>query len=339
MADPSPSKRLKSTPLRIGTHNGTFHADEALAVYMLRMTPEYKDASLCRSRDPTTLEECDIIVDVQGVYDGTKHFDHHQRSFTETFSEKHTTKLSSAGLIYKHFARSIIAQRLEKPEDDASVELIYQKLYSEFIEAVDANDNGISAYPADVKPSFNDRGVTLAGLVSGLNPWWNQPTTPQEEDTRFEQASTLMGEAFAKKLDFYAFAWLPARDILQSAFEKRFEHDTEGRILVLEQSIPWKDHLFTIESDMGIKEEEKPLYVLFGEGPGKPNWRIQAVPVSKDSFNSRKALPEVWRGFRDDQLSEVSGIPGGIFVHASGFIGGNKSFEGALAMAKKALEL
>jgi uncharacterized UPF0160 family protein len=49
---------------------------------------------------------------------------------------------------------------------------------------------------------------------------------------------------------------------------------------------------------------------------------VQAVPVSSDSFESRKALPEPWRGLRDDKLSEATGIPGCIFVHASGFIGG-----------------
>jgi len=31
----------------IGTHNGTFHCDEALAVLLLRHTNEYRDASAC----------------------------------------------------------------------------------------------------------------------------------------------------------------------------------------------------------------------------------------------------------------------------------------------------
>jgi uncharacterized UPF0160 family protein len=38
-------------------------------------------------------------------------------------------------------------------------------------------------------------------------------------------------------------------------------------------------------------------------------------------------------------LDAVSGIEGCIFVHAGGFIGGNKTLEGAKAMAIKALEL
>ena len=68
-------------------------------------------------------------------------------------------------------------------------------------------------------------------------------------------------------------------------------------------------------------DEMKPLYIVYPDETAG-TWRIQAVPTSPDSFESRKALPEAWRGLRDEKLSEVSGIDGGIFVHASGFIGG-----------------
>ena len=68
------------------------------------------------------------------------------------------------------------------------------------------------------------------------------------------------------------------------------------------------------------------------------NWRIQAVSKSPGSFENRLSLPAAWQGLRDEELSRVSGIPGGVFVHASGFIGGNKTHEGVQAMAKGALE-
>ena len=45
-----------------------------------------------------------------------------------------------------------------------------------------------------------------------------------------------------------------------------------------------------------------------------------------------------WRGLRDAKLVEASGIPGGKFVHATGFIGGNATFEGALQMALTTIE-
>jgi hypothetical protein len=46
------TKKAKTESLKkIGTHNGTFHCDEALAVFLLRLTSKYKDASTLH---PTT---------------------------------------------------------------------------------------------------------------------------------------------------------------------------------------------------------------------------------------------------------------------------------------------
>ena len=67
-------------------------------------------------------------------------------------------------------------------------------------------------------------------------------------------------------------------------------------------------------------------------------WRVQAIAVAPGSFESRCPLPAAWRGLRDEELSRVSGIPGGVFVHMSGFIGGNATLEGALAMARAGLQ-
>ena len=60
------AKRLKTSPVTIGTHNGHFHADEALAVYLLRLLPSYRDADLVRTRDPSLLASCHTVVDVGG---------------------------------------------------------------------------------------------------------------------------------------------------------------------------------------------------------------------------------------------------------------------------------
>jgi len=96
------AKKVKTERRTIGTHNGTFHCDEALAVFLLRQTSTYKDADLIRTRDPVKLDSCDIVVDVGAVYDpSSQRFDHHQRGFAENFGQGFVTKLSSAGLIYK----------------------------------------------------------------------------------------------------------------------------------------------------------------------------------------------------------------------------------------------
>ncbi|EJU03082.1 GAMM1 protein [Dacryopinax primogenitus] len=321
----------------IGTHDGTFHCDEALAVYLLRQLPTYANASLTRTREPAKLDSCDIVVDVGSVYDPSKQrYDHHQRGFTEVFGHGYVTKLSSAGLVYKHFGKELVALRIKKPVEDPIVELLWLKLYKEFIEAVDANDNGINQYPTDIEARYR-LNTSLSSRVSYLNPAWNEPATSDISDAQFLKASELTGKEFYERLDYYAKAWLPARDIIERAMESRKDVDPSGRILVFETFCPWKEHLFELENEMGIPEAENTLYVLYPD-TSSHTWRIQAVGVSPNSFASRKALPEPWRGVRDDDLSTLSGIPGCTFVHASGFIGGNKTKEGAMEMARQALK-
>ncbi|KAF6765936.1 GAMM1 protein [Ephemerocybe angulata] len=334
------AKRQKVMPKVIGTHNGTFHCDEALAVYMLKLTDTYKDAEVVRTRDPAVLDTCDIVVDVGAVYDhAAKRYDHHQRGFEEVLGLGFNTKLSSAGLVYKHFGAEIIANKLSLPATDEKVTYIYSLLYRDFIEAIDAIDNGISQYPSSLTPAYRNR-TDLSARVGRLNPRWNEPTSNDILDAKFQIASALAGGEFAEQLDFYATSWLPARDLTASLIAQSKEaFDKEGRVLVFEKFVPWKEHLFDLEESEGSGVAKgAATYVVYPDEAGG-NWRIQAVPVAPQSFESRKALPEPWRGVRDEKLSELTAIPGGIFVHASGFIGGNKTREGAIEMAKKALEL
>ena len=71
------------------------------------------------------------------------------RSFKETLnslqsSKPFTTKLSSAGLVYFHFGRQIIAQVLQIKEKDDLTEKMFDKVYESFIQEIDAIDNGIN---------------------------------------------------------------------------------------------------------------------------------------------------------------------------------------------------
>lgn len=104
----------------IGTHSGTFQADEALGVWLLRQVPAYRSSPVVRSRDPDTLEKCDIVIDVGGVYNHEElKYDHHQRGYEERFEKKvgkdgvaveRCTKLSASGLVYRHYGREVIKE-------------------------------------------------------------------------------------------------------------------------------------------------------------------------------------------------------------------------------------
>jgi hypothetical protein len=170
----------------IGTHDGSFHCDEALAVSMLKLLPAYADATIVRSRNPAVLSACNIIVDVGAVYDPSTHrYDHHQRGFTEVMEPgRFDTKLSSAGLVYKHFGKDILRHLLSTvcagaaAVDEGLVDRCFHKIYANFIEHIDAIDNGISVLPdPNTQAPMYRVSTTLSDRIHWLNPDWNQPVS------------------------------------------------------------------------------------------------------------------------------------------------------------------
>ena len=119
--------------IKIGTHNGAFHVDEVLACTMLKLLPRYAEAEIVRTRDPEVLKTCDLVVDVGGEFDSKRHrYDHHQKTFSESVSslvpgKKWKTKLSSAGLVYVHFGREVVAQVLDT-KDEGLIDKVYDKV-------------------------------------------------------------------------------------------------------------------------------------------------------------------------------------------------------------------
>ncbi|EHA8591637.1 UPF0160 protein [Cocos nucifera] len=320
----SPNPSLK----RVGTHNGSFHCDEALGCFMIRLTNKFSGAEV--------LDTLDVVLDVGGVYDPSQdRYDHHQKGFNEVFGHGFVTKLSSAGLVYKHYGKEIIAKELQLDEGHQNVERLYLAVYKSFIEAVDAIDNGINQYELDQPPKYVNN-THLSSRVGRLNLDWMDPDQSSEkENEAFQQAMMLAGSEFLESVRFHARSWLPARSIVIECLESRKNVDPSGEIMVLNRFCPWKLHLFELEEELKI--DPPIIYVLYQDDRSK-NWRVQAVAVSPDKFESRRPLPLPWRGLRDDDLSEESGIPGCVFVHISGFIGGNQTYEGALAMARAALK-
>ncbi|CAG0891137.1 unnamed protein product [Cyprideis torosa] len=329
---------LRAMVKKIGTHNGVFHCDEALACYLLKVLPEFKDAEIIRTRDEKVLESCDVVVDVGGIFDPEKfRFDHHQREFNESMKSLSggkypwTTKLSSAGLVYYHFGERIIAELLKRKADDKLVGTIFMKTYEHLIEEIDAIDNGISICPDDMKKYHIT--THLSARLGRLNPTWLNPE--QDTDQIFPQAVALAGSEFFDRVNFYGNVWWPAKAIVVEAFEKRFQIHESGEILELPKSgCPWKEHLYDVEREQGIEGVAK--FVIYTDTNGK--WRVQGIPIAQGSFANRVPLLEAWRGLRDEELSKRSGIPGCVFVHTSGFIGGNTTREGALEMAAVTLE-
>ncbi|XP_070506621.1 MYG1 protein-like [Chironomus tepperi] len=346
----SKSLELKSFTVRelrvvsnsfIGTHSGTFHCDEVLAVFLLQKHPKFKNHVLWRTRNKDELSRCEILVDIGGVYDPkTKRFDHHQSTFKETFSSLRpefgedfsSIKLSSAGLIYVHYGEEIISEILKEFKIELSetqLKTVYLKMYSGFIKEIDAIDNGI---PQHKKIPLYRVCTDISSRVRNLNPDWKTKKTPEEIDVAFAAAVKYVGEEFINKLKYFAILWLPARTIVEDAIQNRYNVHESGCIIELEKTCPWQEHLMDIEELIGNVEIKFIIY----KGVNN-DYRVHAVPVEQGSFMSRNTLNKKWFGKRDEELELISGIKGAIFVHQTGFTGGHWTREGAIEMAIKSL--
>lgn len=207
------------------------------------------------------------------------------------------------------------------------------KLYNDLIQSIDAIDNGVPIAHAPLRYHIN---TDLSSRIKRLNPRWNEDACDTLRDSLFAKASALAGQEAWDQVQDTVQAWIPARAVVKEAIEKREENvaRANGQIVVLSRATMWKQHLFDVEQDLRLPYPI--LYVIYPDEASQ--WRVHAVPETETSFACRKSLPVPWCGVRDEDLTRVSGIPGSVFCHASGFIGGNLTIEGAVSMARKALE-
>ncbi|KAL7728351.1 hypothetical protein ACLKA6_007445 [Drosophila palustris] len=336
----TPAKR--STPPTIGTHNGTFHCDEVVACFMLKQLPEYENSEIFRSRDDKALrEKCDIIVDVGSEFDHAKKwYDHHQLTFKDTFNtlrpefkEKFDIRLSSAGLIYCYYGERVIQSILQRERNvqlsPENLKLAFLQIYRNFISELDAIDNGVPMFEGG-EPRYKI-STHLSARIGKLNPSWQDSNS--DTDQRFHKAMDIAGKELVENVIEVACSWIAARDHVRRALEQAKTIHSSGEILLLDTFCPWKAHLFDLETE--YKLEGVPKLIIFNDGS---SWRVAGVPVTPSSYLGRKFLPTPWRGLRDEELSKVAGIQDLVFVHHTGFIGGAKTKEAALAMAQKSIE-
>jgi len=321
------------SPKVIGTHSGTFQADEAMGVWMLQQLPTYRNAKVVRSRDNAVLDDLDIVLDVGGVYDHAKlRYDHHQRGYDERFvpktgeTEERCTKLSASGLIYRHYGRELLQVYYPDLNGDY-LEQAFMRMYDSLLEALDAIDTGVEM----AETTLYSDSTGLSRRVSRLNPRWNEEGI--DPDERFQKAVALCGDDFVSVLTSVVESDLPARAVVAEALSKRKETDESEQIVCFPKGgLPWKNHLYALEKEHGLDSEDKQIkFVLYTDQSGM--WRIQAVTVEGQAFTNRLSLPESWRGLRDEELAKASGIDDVRFVHAAGFIGGASSYESVLKMA------
>lgn len=100
-------------------------------------------------------------------------------------------------------------------------------------------------------------------------------------------------------------------------------------ILVLDKGLNWRRYILDVDPQERIK------FVVFPDVDN--SWLVQVVPKQRDSFESRMDLPSHWGSRRGKELEHITGVNGSIFCHSGLFLCGNKTLQGAIKMAEKAL--
>ena len=217
------------SPLRIGTHSGSFHADDVLAIALVRAFAD-PAATVTRTRDLEVLAACDLVADVGGEFEpARRRFDHHQQSYEGP--------LSSAGMVLDWL-------EAEQHLDGA----LAGRLRAELVDYVDAVDNGRRSPDHDV-PCF----TSIVGAFT------NDPGDGSEHDDRFEEAARF-AQRYLQGIAAGHRNALAARDAVRRAMELAVERGK--RTLVFEDYVPWKSAYY----EFGGAEHPTEFAVFPSEG-------------------------------------------------------------------------
>ncbi len=200
-------------PRSLGTHNGTFHADEVTACALLLLFNLIDEDKIIRTRDPILLSSCEFVCDVGGTYDPEKKlFDHHQHEYTGD--------LSSAGMVLLYLKQS---ETLDQH--------LYDFFNSSLIIGVDLHDNG------------RDMPVigrcTYSLVISNFTPIYHT-VKPEEQDIAFFEALHFAFSHLKRLWKRYQYMH-SCRDIVKQAMLEKKEY------LLFNQSIPWMDAFFELD--------------------------------------------------------------------------------------------
>ena len=228
---------------------------------MLLYTEAYKNSLIVRTRDDDAFPKLDIVCDVGGVYDhDAKRYDHHMATFKESWTNdesKDITKLSSAGLIWRHYGEEVIVnicQQWGRTFTEAQIKNVKQRMYDKLILEIDCIDNGISEAAEEHLRYYTS--THLASRVGRMNSSWNSKKSVNQH-VQFKKAMKIAEEELLWALRSIVLIHLPAYEIVKEAWDARKDFHPSGEIMFMDRWCPWKDFTFDIEEEEGLQGELK----------------------------------------------------------------------------------
>ena len=320
------SSNLPGPVVLVCVHDNIFHADEIMAVALLRLAAAPAQVVTIRSRDPNDWARADFVIDTGRQYDGVKFFDHHQ---TEGAGARaNGLGYASFGLVWRHFAitaiRNVLSRHLENDDipETAITEVV--EAMEGIVGCIDAHDQAQAI--ASCKFS-NDRSVTfdpltLSQVIGTFNSAPLFRTSEQEVNQTFD---FLLG--FAERFLRHTILRKASRTMSEQFIAK---FDRGGPILYLPEYCDWKGP---------ISSRPHVMYLVCPSQDGK---RHTVLATHKQhSGNGPEGLnrpfPASWAGLTDQELQKVSGVPDALFCHRDRFIATAVSIQGAMDLANRSL--
>lgn len=293
---------------RMAVHNGIFHADDVFGVALMQSI--YNDLEIIRTRDEELLKTCDIVSDV-----GNGKYDHHH---VDKIRRENGIPYCGFGLLWRDFGISYINAKFPDLSNLKEQQEVAEKVDTILIQQIDAQDNGVDVMTSQVPI------MTLCDIIYTFIP---TGAGEDEIEKGFFEAVEFAKKILYKITKKFVDSYENYRMIKN---ELKKQNVKESHILVLEKSVPWKDTVLELDRNENV------LYVVYQDVTG--SWCTQTVPKEANSFAARKDLPKKWGGLNNDDLSKLTGIENCTFCHPALFICGNKTKEGAISMAKVAVE-
>jgi uncharacterized UPF0160 family protein len=302
---------MDNKKVKIVTHNGNFHTDDVFAVSALTLLMDKRgeEYEIVRTRDSEIIKTGDYVVDVGGEYNTEDNsFDHHQEGGAG--ERENGVPYSSFGLIWKKFgeelclslkAKNIIDKRLGYPVDSA--------------------DNGVNTFNqinSDVFPYI------IHNITMVFRPTWKE----EKEGVRDYMSAFIEYVAIARNI--LEREIVHAQDEVEGGkiVDGAYEIAEDKRIIVIDGHYPWEDVL---------NNYTEPLYVVKPDHQNGGAWKVKAVRNIAAGFENRKDLPKEWAGKRGEEFAKITGVSDAIFCHNKRFIAVAGSKDGALALAKLAV--
>ncbi len=291
--------------IKVVVHDGHFHGDDVFSVATLSLAlgVEISGLEIKRSRDAEIINNAEYVLDVGNVLDVDKNkFDHH---LPISLMKKRADGIpySTVGLLWKKYGEKIcdskeVAERIDK----------------RIIKSIDATDNGI-----ELSKSISDiKEIYLYDLVDSYSPICGEEST---SENGFIQAVEFI-RGYLLRIIKREKSTLKARKYFSSIYNST----DDKKIIVLDKNCPWEE----------FSDDYQDVY--FVVSPASNCWKAKGVKVSNTAFDIKKSYPKEWAGKTNEELQQISGISDAVFCHPSLFTAGAKSKDGAIAMAKKALE-